>query len=162
MSDVTSDEAVRQAVQGQRAREVFGRYAVACDGGDEAALAALFHPDAKAVYVEGSELTGSAEIAAWVIGAMAHLVWQQHGLTAMTADVDGDRATAVAYLTATQVAADTPDTAMVMNCRYDAELELVAGDWLIRRLHFGVGTIEQRPVQLGSLAATARTAGQHA
>ena len=135
---------------------------MACDGGDEAALAALFHPDAKAVYVEGSELTGSAEIAAWVIGAMAHLVWQQHGLTAMTADVDGDRATAVAYLTATQVAADTPDTAMVMNCRYDAELELVAGDWLIRRLHFGVGTIEQRPVQLGSLAATARTAGQHA
>ena len=161
MSDVTTDQAVRQAARAAQAREVFGRYAVACDGGDETALAALFHPEATAIYVAGSELSGDAEIAAWVIGAMAHLVWQQHGVTVMTTEVDGDRATAVAYLTATQVAADAPDTAMVMNCRYDAELELVDGDWLIRRLHFGVGTIEQRPVQLGSLAATARTAAEH-
>ncbi len=152
---------MRQAVQAQRARWVFGRYAVACDRGDQAALAALFHPDATAVYVEGSELNGNAEIAAWVIGAMAHVVWQQHGLTVMTAEIDGDRASAVAYLTATQVAADTPDTAVIMNCRYDAELELVDDEWLIRRLHFGVGTIEQRPVQLGSLAATAGKAAQY-
>lgn len=161
MSDTTSDEAVYQAVLTQGARAVFGRYAVACDERDQGALAALFHPEATAVYIEDTELTGGTEIATWVIGAMAHLVWQQHGLSVMTVDVDGDRASVVAYLTSTQVAADSPGTATVMNCRYDTELVLAGANWLIRRLHFGVGTIEQRPVQLGSLATTSTKAAQH-
>ncbi|HEY9563158.1 MAG TPA: nuclear transport factor 2 family protein [Nocardioides sp.] len=161
MNDATPDQAVSPAIRAQLAREVLGRYAIACDTGDEAALGALFHPEATAVYDKDADLTGNTQIAAWVIGATAHLVWQQHALGVMTVDVDGDRATVIAYLTSHQVAATTPDTAMMMNSRYDADLELVDGAWLIRKLHLLVGTIEHRPIELGSLVDTSK-AVQHA
>ncbi|MGN7226388.1 nuclear transport factor 2 family protein [Dietzia maris] len=164
MNDETPDPALSRAVQTQRAREVLGRYAIACDESDESALAALFHPEATAVYDKDADLTGNTEIAAWVISATAHLVWQQHGLGVMTVDLDADgsRAKVVAYLTSHQVAAETPDTAMMMNSRYDADLELVDDTWLIRRLHLIVGTVEHRAIQLGTLVPTAAKESQHA
>ncbi|WP_287163439.1 nuclear transport factor 2 family protein [Rhodococcus sp. (in: high G+C Gram-positive bacteria)] len=162
MNDATTDRAARQVIQTQRAGEVLGKYAVACDDADEAALAALFHREATAVYDKDADLSGNAEIAAWVIGATAHLVWQQHSLGVMKVDVEGDRATVVAYLTSHQVSAETPDTVMMMNSRYDAELELVEGSWLIRKLHLLVGTVEHRPIQLGTLITPANSEAQHA
>lgn len=158
MNDATTERSALRAIEGQRAREVMTRYAIACDEGDETTLASLFHPEATAVYDKDADLTGNREIAAWVIGATAHLVWQQHGLGVMTVDVEGPRTTVVAYLTSHQVASATPDTAMMMNSRYDVELELVDGTWLIRSLHLLVGTIEHRPIQLGALVTASREA----
>src|SRR3546814_3535511 len=93
MNDATPDQAVSPAIRAQLAREVLGRYAIACDTGDEAALGALFHPEATAVYDKDADLTGNTQIAAWVIGATAHLVWQQHALGVMPVDVRSDEHT---------------------------------------------------------------------
>lgn len=161
MNEATTAEAIRHGIETQRAGAVLGRYAVACDEGDERTLAELFHPQATAVYDDDADLSGNTAIASWVIGATAHLVWQQHGLKVMTVDVEGDRATVVAYLTSHQVTAETPDTALMMNSRYDVELELVDGAWLIRKLLLVVGTVEHRPVQLGLLVPAASSEVQH-
>src|SRR3546814_12866496 len=119
MNDATPDQAVSPAIRAQLAREVLGRYAIACDTGDEAALGALFHPEATAVYDKDADLTGNTQIAAWVIGATAHLVWQQLALGVMTVAVDRDRALVISYLTSHPFAAPTPDTAHTMNSPSD-------------------------------------------
>jgi ketosteroid isomerase-like protein len=141
--------------------EVLTRYAVACDERDEDAVRALFHPEATALYDVDADLRGNAEIASWVVGATAHLRWQQHGLRVMRVDLDSDHATAVGYLTSHQVPFATPDTTLMMNSRYDAELERVGDTWLIRRLSLVVGTIEHRPVTLGQVAAAATQENHH-
>jgi uncharacterized protein (TIGR02246 family) len=135
--------------------EVLTRYAVACDERDEEGLRELFHDDATALYDVDADLAGHRDIASWIVGATAHLLWQQHGLRVMRIDLDGDDAKAIGYLTSHQVSFETPDTTLMMNSRYDAALHRTDGTWRIRRLSLVVGTIEHRPVTLGQLTATA-------
>lgn len=165
MNQLEDGGAGRPPAGAHRVGEVLTRYALACDAGDEALLASLFHPEATAVYDLDADLSGNTEIASWVIGATAHLRWQMHGLGIMSVDLDGDRAHVVGYLTSHQVAHETPDVCMMMNSRYDTDLELVGDAWLIRDLRLVVGTVEHRPVTLGRLitaqASTAEGEVQH-
>src|SRR3546814_13464821 len=123
MNDATPDQAVSPAIRAQLAREVLGRYAIACDTGDEAALGALFHPEATAVYDKAADLTGNTPIAAWVIGATAPLVSQPHALGALTVDVARDRSTVIAALPSHTLEASTPAPAMINNRRSEPPLE---------------------------------------
>lgn len=159
--DLATEDPARAAVERQRVAEVMTTYALACDERDGETLERVFHPEATASYDVDADLVGADAIARWVLEATAHLRWQQHGLRPMRIDVDGDRATAVGYLTSHQVSFDTPDVTLMMNSRYDLELERVAGDWLIRTLHLVVGTVEHRPVTLGSLVPPTRPEVSH-
>lgn len=157
MIDVSSDAKVARFVAGQQAGQVLSSYALACDQRDEVGLAALFHPDATADYDDAPRLTGASTIAGWILEATAHLTWQQHGIRIMSAEVtaDGQRADVVGYLTSHQVALATPDSVLMMNSRYDLTLVLVEDNWVIEHLRLVVGTIENRPVQLGALVKVA-------
>ena len=161
MNHQMSDAELHEAVHAQRVASVMTRYGLACDERDRTTLEQLFHPDARAVYDVDSDVTGNTAIAEWIAGATEHLLWQQHAMRVMKVDVEGDRATAVSYLTSHQVAKDATDVTLMMNSRYDTELELLDGAWRIRRLHLVVGTIEHRPIILGSLAAAVSTEEQH-
>lgn len=153
MTGTAISEQQRIALEEQRVAAVITRYSVACDERDRETLATLFHPDATAVYDKDADLAGNVAIAEWISGATGHLRWQQHAVRVMTVDIDldGDRARAVSYLTSHQVAFDTPDTTLMMNSRYDTEHELIGGRWVITKLLLIVGTVEQRPIQLGTL-----------
>ena len=161
MNHQMSDAELHEAVHAQRVAGVMTRYGLACDERDRATLEQLFHPEARAVYDVDSDVSGNTAIAEWIAGATEHLLWQQHAMRVMKVDVDGDRATAVSYLTSHQVAKDATDVTLMMNSRYDTELELTGGAWRIRRLHLVVGTIEHRPIVLGSLAGSTTTEDQH-
>lgn len=145
------DAVTRSAIERQRVAEVMTSYALACDERDGATLERLFHPEATASYDVDADLSGGPAIAQWVLEATAHLCWQQHGMRVMRVEVDGDRATGVAYLTSHQVARATPDTTLMMNSRYDMDLRLVDGEWRIWSLRLVVGTVEHRPIDLGRL-----------
>ncbi|WP_435769645.1 nuclear transport factor 2 family protein [Nocardioides sp. SYSU DS0651] len=149
--DPGTDASIRSAVERLRVAEVMTSYALACDERDGATLERLFHPDAEASYDADADLAGGATIARWVLDATAHLCWQQHSLRVMRVELEGERASAVAYLTSHQVAYETSDTALMMNSRYDVDLVLADGEWRIMSLRLVVGTVEHRPVDLGRL-----------
>ncbi|GAA4682962.1 nuclear transport factor 2 family protein [Gordonia humi] len=151
MTDAAISEQQRLALEEYRVASVLTRYSVACDERDREELATLFHPDATAVYDKDADLVGNTAIAEWISSATAHLRWQQHAVRVMTVDIDGDRARAVSYLTSHQVAFDTPDVTLMMNSRYDTEHALADGRWVITKLLLTVGTVENRPIQLGTL-----------
>lgn len=160
--DHGADAVTRAAVERQRVAEVMTSYALACDESDGATLTSLFLPEATASYDVDADLSGGPAIAQWVLEATAHLRWQQHGIRVMRVEVDGDRATGVAYLTSHQVAAATPDTALMMNSRYDMDLQLLDGEWRIRSLRLVVGTVEHRPIALGRLVPSPEAEAAHA
>lgn len=157
---VISDQLL-EALEAQRVAAVLTRYSVACDERDGETLAALFHPEATASYDVDADLVGNQAISDWICEATSSLCWQQHALRVMSVDVAGAHATAVSYLTSHQVATATPEVTMMMNSRYDTELELVDGVWLIRKLLLVVGTVEHRPIQLGSLVAAGNPEVSH-
>ncbi|GAA4821118.1 nuclear transport factor 2 family protein [Nocardioides caeni] len=159
--DLETEDLARAAVERLRVTEVMTAYGLACDERDGTTLEQLFHPDATASYDVDGDLVGGPAIARWVLGATAHLRWQQHSLRPMRVEVAGDHATAVAYLTSHQVSFDEPGVTMMMNSRYDMELQCVDGAWRIRSLRLVVGTIEHRPVTLGSLVPDHRTEATH-
>lgn len=159
--DLETEDLARAAADRQRVAEVMTAYGLACDERDGATLERVFHPDATASYDVDGDLVGGPAIARWVLDATAHLRWQQHSLRPMRIDVVDDRATAVAYLTSHQVSFDDPGITMMMNSRYDMELQRVDGAWRIRSLRLVVGTIEHRPITLGSLVPDHRTEATH-
>lgn len=157
MVDRVEDDGAERA----RVADVMTAYGLACDERDLDGLVRLFHPDATASYDVDADLVGGRAIAEWILGATAHLRWQQHSLRPMRVVLDGERATLVAYLTSHQVSFAEPGTCMMMNSRYDVDLERLDGHWVIRSLRLLVGTVEHRPVTLGSLVPEARPEVSH-
>ncbi|MBY4576005.1 hypothetical protein ACN94_20890 [Gordonia paraffinivorans] len=144
----------------EKIRSVIGRYCVACDERDRDALRTCFADDATARYDRDADLAGAGDIVGWILRATEHLCWQQHTAQLMTLSVEGDQASAVAYLTSHQVAHDNLSNLLMMNSRYDFRFTRTGGRWKICRLELTVGTVETRAAQLGELIKERTSTGE--
>lgn len=163
MTDLDLSAHVRRLVDRDAIAASLTGYAVACDERDRDSLREIFHADARAFYDNYEEVTvleGGATIVEWIIANTAHLKWQQHALRVMSIDVDEDTAHTVSYLTSHQTTWESPDTALMMNSRYDVDLVRTGASWQFTSLRLEIGTVEFRPVQAGSIVAN-RKESQH-
>ena len=119
-------------------------YGFGCDRQDREGLLAVFAADAKASYDGASWIEGGAAIVDWLLAALAGLSYSQHMITVPRVVVDGDTATAVAYMNSHQCAQTDPGTLIRMNGHYDCDLRLIDGNWRIVRLALTVGWVESR------------------
>lgn len=137
--------------------DLAGRYAVAVDGRDPAALAALFTADAEFVQPPavtrgaGEVVTvGADAIVEVVLGGTAHLHATHHAVHQAVVDVEGDGAAAWVYCTAHHLyrtrGGEVRDNALAI--RYRDAYRRVAGRWLIARRALTVDFGEDRPVTL--------------
>src|SRR4051812_44651264 len=102
--------------------DVLYRYASTIDRFDHEGLRAVLADDLWAQYGNAEPVSGGDEVAAWIAGMTADVVWQHHLLSVYHVEIDGDRASALVYHTSHQVFYDAPDEAKVLVGRYHNEL----------------------------------------
>ncbi|GAA4482171.1 nuclear transport factor 2 family protein [Rhodococcus olei] len=135
--------------------DLAGRYAVAVDDRDAAALTALFTGDAE--FVQPPALTrgagevvtvGADAIIEVVLGGTAHLHATHHAVHQRVVDVDGDTATGRVYCLAHHLYRGRDgglrDNAIAI--RYRDTYRRVDGRWLIARRELAVDFAEDRAV----------------
>ncbi|MFC9789048.1 nuclear transport factor 2 family protein [Rhodococcus sp. NPDC127528] len=133
-----------------------GRYAVAVDTRDAAALAALFTPDAEFVQPpavtrgEAVVTVGGDSIAAAILGGTAHLHSTHHAVHQQVLDTDGDTATGQVYCLAHHLyrnrRGELRDNAIAI--RYQDSYRVVDGRWAIARRELVVDFAEDREVTI--------------
>lgn len=145
----TKTELALDAVQLAKAliAETLQSYALACDEMDRAAFLEIFTPDARAKYDADPWLSGAENIADWIGFATQGVFYSQHTITPVRITPDGDKATAVGYLTSYQRNSASPDDLVTMNSRYDWKLRNQDGTWRIAELMLKVGWLEIRHVE---------------
>jgi ketosteroid isomerase-like protein len=131
-----------------------GRYAVAVDARDAAALAALFTSDAE--FVQPPALTrgetvvtvGAEAITAAILGGTAHLHSTHHAVHQQVVDADGDSATGQVYCLAHHLyrsrGGELRDNAIAI--RYQDTYRAVNGRWAIARRELVVDFADDREV----------------
>lgn len=142
-SPVTSDVQHHLAHQALIA-ETLQSYGLGCDEKDRDLLLSVFAPDATASYDGQTWLEGAARIVDWLLEALGGLAYSQHLITVPRVAVDGDEATATAYLSSHQCTAADPTTVISMNGRYQCALRQLDGEWRISRLTLSIGWSETR------------------
>ena len=114
-------------------RDVLYRYSSAIDSFDNAGVRSTLADDIWAQYGNSEPVVGGDKLAKWIADATASVIWQHHLLNVYHVDVDGDRATAVSYLTSYQVFSEDPKAAIVLVARYHDELARTPQGWKISR-----------------------------
>jgi ketosteroid isomerase-like protein len=116
-------------------REVMHRYAHSVDRRDLDTYASCFAEEIVVTGYGTEVIHGRDPWIAYNRNALKRFGATHHQLGSQDVVVDGDRATMCSYLTATHVLADDPSTLAVLWGRYDDELELRSGRWVIVRHH---------------------------
>lgn len=111
--------------------ETLCRYASALDARDYDLLRTVFADDVEATYGERAPMHGIDEVVNWISGYGRQQAWQHHLVSVYQVSVDGDAATALTYVTATQAAAADPDVVSTTHGRYDDSLRRIGGAWRI-------------------------------
>lgn len=134
--------------------DLAGRYAVAVDNRDPAALASLFTPDAEFVQppavtrgVDQVVTTGGGAIVAVVLDGTAHLHATHHAVHQQVIDVEGDTATGWVYCTAHHLYRGREgmrDNAIAI--RYRDAYRRMDGIWKITRRELVVDFVEDHAV----------------
>ncbi len=136
--------------------DLAGRYAVAVDERDPAALAAVFTADAELVLpptLTGAGVVvtvGADAITEAILGAVAHLIGTRHEVYQVVVDVAGDTATGVVYCTAHHLYRGRDDRShdQSVAIRYRDRHRRVDGRWLFARRELVVDFVENRVVTL--------------
>ena len=134
--------------------DLTGRYALAVDDRDPAALAALFTADAEFVQppavTRGDEAVvtrGADAIVAVVMGGTAHLHATHHAVHQQVVDVHGDTAVGSVYCTAHHLYRGRDGLRdNVLAIRYRDDYRRVDGQWRIARRELVVDFAEDRAV----------------
>lgn len=120
------------------------RYAVGCDTRDAAVLRSVFTEDARGTYAGAAPLEGAEAIVTWIGEMTAPALWQQHMISPYSYEIDGDRASVVAYLISHQNYQDNPNVTTMMTSRYTLTCARTSDGWRIDDLVLVVGWIESR------------------
>lgn len=126
------------------------RYGAALDGRDWAALRTCFTDDAVAEYEGLGEFAGYAAIESVCQGALGPLDRSQHLIGNVTAEVDGDSATAQCYFQAQHVRTGTPGGDLhVIAGRYVDRLVRTPDGWRFARRRLETWWTDGNPAVLG-------------
>ena len=113
--------------------DVLYRYSSAVDSFDTDGLRSTLADDIWAQYGNGDPVEGGDELASWIVGATATVIWQHHLLNVYHVTIDGDQAKTLSYLTSYQVFEENPDAAVILVARYHDELRRTPDGWKISR-----------------------------
>lgn len=101
-------------------RRVITDYAALIDAREFTRLRDVFAEEAVVDYHNGrSIVSGADRLVEYIRENTAHLAWQHHFVSVYGVDVDGDDATALAYLISHQVIEAEPTHVLMMAARYE-------------------------------------------
>ena len=109
------------------------KYSSAIDSFDHEGVRSVLADDVEAQYGNLEPVSGGDALVAWISGATSTITWQHHLLSVYEVKVDGDRATALSYLTSYQVFDPEPNVAKLLVARYHDELRRTPDGWKISR-----------------------------
>ncbi len=145
MTTVKTFEDVRDHIN---ASDTLYRYCSTVDQKDFVGLRTVFDDDARMRYTAAGTwsewVEGADAIVAWVDKMTADRGFQHHLVSVYHVDVEGDQASALAYLTSHQVAADDPNQVLQMSSRYRNRLRRDGDGWVITEIQLEIGWIEVR------------------
>ena len=132
------DDALVELVEARAIEQLMIRYCDRIDANDPVGAASCFAPDGVGVY--WGEYRGREAIAERLAGILDGFVHTSHHLSNVAVNVDGDRATALAYVYAFHRRTETNDFLHYWG-RWVDELVKVDGEWLFaRREVVGIGS----------------------
>jgi hypothetical protein len=113
--------------------DVLYRYSSCIDSFDNEGVRSVLADDVWAQYGNLEPVSGGDALAEWISGATATIVWQHHLLSVYHVTVDGDRASALSYLTSYQVFENDTNVAKTLVARYHDELRRTPAGWKISK-----------------------------
>jgi hypothetical protein len=131
-----TDDALQSLIDRNEIIDTFSRYAIGIDQKDPVVYRACFtdelHTD---MWGTGFEQTTADEWVAKAIGIVGAYQTTQHIITNHTVTIDGDQATAVAYLQAQHW---NPDAFLLVGGHYTNEFVRTSEGWRINRLQLTI------------------------
>ena len=113
-------------------RRIVTDYASLVDARSWDELRGVFAPEVEVDYHNGrTQVSGARAVVDYIRDNTQHLAWQHHMVSVYGVDVDGDEATAEAYLVSHQMVADEPDHVLMMAATYDLVLAREDDRWRI-------------------------------
>jgi ketosteroid isomerase-like protein len=143
-------------------RRAITDYAALVDAREWTRLASIFADDVVVEYHNGrTTVTGGTAVAEYVKTNTAHLAWQHHMVSPYGIDIDGDTATALAYLVSHQQVAGDEAEFLTMAAYYT--LELARGDhgWLIARMVHTIKLASFLPITATPITGAVPAAVRH-
>ncbi len=132
--DTLADHPGLQALQDRNdITDVLYRYSASVDSFDTEGVRSALADDIWAQYGNGDPVAGGDALAGWIAEATATIIWQHHLLNVYQVNIDGDRASALSYLTSYQVFKENPDAAIILVARYHDELRRTPAGWRISK-----------------------------
>ncbi|MCD2114646.1 nuclear transport factor 2 family protein [Rhodococcus rhodochrous] len=131
--DVT--ERLARVVDDLEIRRAITDYATLVDAQDWTRLAAIFDDDVVVEYHNGrTTVKGAKAVADYVQANTSHVAWQHHMVSPYGIDIDGDSATALAYLVSHQQVRGDDTEFLMMAADYTLELARREQGWVITRM----------------------------
>ena len=118
--------------------ETLCRYASALDARDYDLLRTVFANDVEATYGGREPMIGIDEVVDWIAGYGRQQAWQHHLVSVYRVSVDGDEATALTYVTATQAPSADPNVVSTTYGRYHDSLRRSGDAWRITQRRMDV------------------------
>ncbi|GAA1638019.1 nuclear transport factor 2 family protein [Georgenia ruanii] len=134
-SDAEVTGRLQRVVDELEIRRAITDYAALVDARQWERLRAVLADDVRVDYHNGrSQVHGAQAVVDYIVANTAHLAWQHHNVSPYGIDIDGDRASAQAYLVSHQVIADEPGTVLMMAATYDLEMARGPKGWQIAHM----------------------------
>ena len=134
-------------------RRAITDYATLVDARDWTRLAAIFDDDVVVEYHNGrTTVNGAAAVVEYVEANTAHVAWQHHMVSPYGIDVEGDSATALAYLVSHQQIRGDDTEFLMMAADYTLELARRERGWVITRMVHAIKVASFLPIRSTPLA----------
>ncbi|MFE0748920.1 nuclear transport factor 2 family protein [Gordonia sp. NPDC058843] len=134
-------------------RRTITDYATLVDARDWERLAAIFDDAVVVEYHNGrTTVVGATAVAEYVKANTSHVAWQHHMVSPYGIDVNGDTATALAYLVSHQQVRGDDTEFLTMAADYTLELARAEGGWVITRMRHSIKLASFLPISTTPLA----------
>jgi ketosteroid isomerase-like protein len=147
MDEAAALERLQRVTDDLEIRRVITDYASLIDAREWDRLVGVFAPDFVVEYHNGRTRVEGAQAAVdYIQENTAHLAWQHHFVSPYGVDVDGDQATAQAYLVSHQVIANEPTTVLMMAATYDLRLKRGESGWQLAHMVHAIRVANYLPI----------------
>ncbi len=146
-------ERMTRVVDDMEIRRAITDYATLVDAREWKRLAAIFADDIVVEYHNGrTTVTGATAVAEYVEANTSHVSWQHHMVSPYGVDVDGDTATALAYLVSHQQIRGDDAEFLMMAADYTLELARRERGWVITHMVHAIKVASFLPISSTPIA----------